>query len=70
MRKAGHDCIGIGVRLFDKFRNQYGQLPLEELDMLTNPETEIRRDLVITGTACVQPSAGLADFILQPRFDI
>ena len=38
--------------------------------MISDPEPEIRRDLVIARAACVKPTAGLADFILQPRFDI
>ena len=49
---------------------QVASCGIQAVDRVAHPKAEIGRDLVVAGARGVQPLAGLADQLGEPRLDI
>ena len=70
MRETRHDGRRMLERLLRQCLLQAGKLRIEMIDGLAQMQAHVGGDLVIARTCRMQPPGGLADQLLQPRFDI
>jgi hypothetical protein len=70
MGEAGHRIGGVHRGAIGQGPHQVGELPVQPVDRVADPEAEIGGDLVVARAAGVQPLAGLADARGQPRLDV
>ena len=57
-------------RLLGERQLQVGELRVERVDRVADPEAEIDRDLVVARARRVQPPGRRADQLGKPRFDV
>ena len=70
MGEPRHDPIGARLGLGQKGADQRLKRTRHCVKLITHPEFEIRRHLIIARAARVQPPGGFADQILQAGLDI
>ncbi len=70
MGEAGHRIGGMRPGLFGQAAHQVLDLGGDAVDGIAHPEAEIGRHLVVAAARGVQPLAGLADTLGQPRLDV
>ena len=70
MREAGHQQCCVFFGLIEKSALQILECGIDSVNRIAQPEAEIRRHLIVARTRGVEASGGIADQILQPRFDI
>ena len=70
MGEAGHHRVGMALRLIDQRRLKRGELLVEPVDLVAQPEADIGGDLIVARACRVQPPGGLADQGGEPRLDI
>ena len=62
VRISGHNVIGIFGRLGDKGFLQVGDFGFQKVNLVPQPEAQVRCDLVVSAAARVQLLGGVADF--------
>jgi hypothetical protein len=70
MGEAGHRIGGVLGGALGQRAHQVGELRVEAVDRVAHPQAEIGRHLVVAAARGVQPLAGLADALGQPRLDV
>ncbi len=70
MGEAGHRIGGMRGGAVGQRAHQVGKLRIEPVDRVAHPQAEIGRHLVVAAARGVQPLAGLADALGQPRLDV
>ena len=70
VREARHDGGGIFLGAVDQGRLQVGQHRLQPVDGVAHPQPDVERHLVVARARGVQPAAGRADQLGQPRLDV
>ena len=70
MGEAGHDGVGVAIGLLDQGTLQFLQTLLQPVERVAHPQPEIGRHLVIARPRRVQPAAGRADQVGEPRLDV
>ena len=68
--EARHDGRGILLGAIDQRRLQVAQHRLQPVDRVAHPQPDIERDLVVARARGVQPAAGRADQLGEPRLDV
>jgi hypothetical protein len=70
VREAGHDGVGVRVRLGDERALERLDLLDGEAELLARPEPHVERDLVVARARGVEPAGGRADLLMQARLDV
>jgi hypothetical protein len=70
MRKARHNGVGVSLRLINESRSQPGHLIPYALDGSTKVEPDVGSHLIVSGAACVQALAGVANQLSESRFNV
>ncbi len=70
MGEARHRIAGMLRRPLRQRQHHVGDLRRQPVDRIAHPQPEIRRHLVVAAARGMQPLAGLADAVGQPRLDV
>ena len=70
MGETGHHPISTGFGLNEAGLQEPDECPVHRIALITHPQPEIHRHLIIARPGRVQPARRLANQFLQPRLDI